>query len=88
MIWRSSDNHYHLLVETPKTNLTCSLRHLEASTHNSSTGNTTEWGNLFQGRYKAILMGKETHLKTLCRYVVLNPREGADGEEPKGICLG
>lgn len=30
-------------------------------------------GHLFQGRYKAILVEKESHLLELCRYVVLNP---------------
>ena len=30
-------------------------------------------GHVFQGRYKAILIQKETHLLEVCRYVVLNP---------------
>jgi hypothetical protein len=30
-------------------------------------------GHLFQGRYKAIVVDKESHLLELCRYVVLNP---------------
>jgi hypothetical protein len=30
-------------------------------------------GHLFQGRYKTILIEKETDLLELCRYVVLNP---------------
>jgi len=30
-------------------------------------------GHLFQGRFKAILVEKESHLLELCRYVVLNP---------------
>ena len=30
-------------------------------------------GHVFQGRYKAILVEKESHLLELCRYVVLNP---------------
>ena len=32
-----------------------------------------ECGHLFQGRYKAILVEKETYLLELTRYVVLNP---------------
>lgn len=28
---------------------------------------------MFQGRFKAILVERETHLLKLCRYVVLNP---------------
>ena len=34
---------------------------------------TDGWEHLFQGRYKAILVEKDSHLLSLCRYVVLNP---------------
>ena len=30
-------------------------------------------GHLLQGRYKAILVEKESHLLELARYIVLNP---------------
>jgi hypothetical protein len=30
-------------------------------------------GHLFQGRFKAVIVEKESHLLELCRYVVLNP---------------
>ncbi len=30
-------------------------------------------GHLLQGRYKAILVDRESYLQELCRYVVLNP---------------
>jgi putative transposase len=30
-------------------------------------------GHVFQGRYKAIVVQKESHLLEVCRYVVLNP---------------
>jgi hypothetical protein len=30
-------------------------------------------GHVFQGRYKAILVQKESHFLEVCRYVVLNP---------------
>jgi len=32
-----------------------------------------ETGHLFQGRYKAFLVQRETYLLELARYVVLNP---------------
>jgi REP element-mobilizing transposase RayT len=67
------ENHYHLLVETPNGNLSKGMRELN--------GVYTQWfnqrysrvGHLFQGRYKAILVEKDNHLLSLCRYVVLNP---------------
>ena len=30
-------------------------------------------GHVFQGRFKGILVEKETYLIELCRYIVLNP---------------
>jgi hypothetical protein len=44
-------------------------------------GRYRESGHLFQGRYKAILVQKDSHLLELTRYVVLNPvRAGMVGQ--------
>jgi hypothetical protein len=40
-------------------------------------------GHLFQGRYKAILIQKDTHLLEVCRYVVLNPVRAKMVERPE-----
>jgi putative transposase len=67
------DNHYHLVVETPLGNLSAAIHHLNgvyAQTLNQRHGRV---GHLFQGRYKAILVERDSHLLELCRYVVLNP---------------
>lgn len=67
------DNHYHLFVETQEGNLSRGMRHLN--------GVYTQWfnrqhgtgGHVFQGRYKAILVQRESYFLELARYVVLNP---------------
>ncbi len=67
------DNHYHLLIETPDGNLARGMRQLNGiytQTFNREHGRT---GHVFQGRYKAILVEKESYLLELSRYVVLNP---------------
>lgn len=67
------DNHYHLLVETPDGNLSKGMRQLNGvytQTHNRSNYRV---GHVFQGRFKAILVEKETYLLELARYIVLNP---------------
>lgn len=77
------DNHYHLLIETMEANLSRGMRQLN--------GVYTQWfnrqhgrvGHLFQGRYKAIVVDKETYLFELCRYVVLNPVRTAMVKHPK-----
>ena len=65
-------NHYHLLIETPDGNLSIGMRQLNGvytQLFNKWHGRT---GHLFQGRYKAILIQKDSHLLEVCRYVVLN----------------
>lgn len=67
------DNHYHLLVETPKPNLSQGMRQLNGVYTQAYNRRHRRVGHLFQGRFKAILVEKEAHLLELCRYVVLNP---------------
>lgn len=67
------DNHYHLLIETPKPNLSQGMRQLNGLYTQAYNRWHRRVGHLFQGRFTAILVEKEPHLLELCRYVVLNP---------------
>jgi len=66
-------NHYHLLVETGDANLSSGMRQLNARYSQYFNRRHQLVGHLFQGRYHAILVQKESHLRELARYVVLNP---------------
>jgi len=66
-------NHYHLLIETPKGNLSRGMRQLNGHYTQMFNLRHHQVGHIFQGRYKAILVEKDRHLLSLCRYVVLNP---------------
>jgi REP element-mobilizing transposase RayT len=66
-------NHYHLLVETPKANLSIGMRQLNGIYTQRFNRRHNRVGHLFQGRFKAILVERESHLLELCRYIVLNP---------------
>ena len=66
-------NHYHLLVETPKPNLSLGMRQLNGIYTQAFNRRHGRVGHLFQGRFKAILVEKESYLLELCRYIVLNP---------------
>jgi len=66
-------NHYHLLIETPKTTLSIGMRQLNGIYTQSFNRRHKRVGHLFQGRFKAILVERESHLLELCRYIVLNP---------------
>src|SRR4030042_1943386 len=67
------DNHYHLIVETPEANLPRGMRQLNGVYTQRINRRYSKMGHLFQGRYKAILIDKDSYLLELCRYVVLNP---------------
>ena len=71
--WVLMDNHYHLLLETPKANLSLAIRHLNGVYTQGFNRYHKRAGHLFQGRFKSILVEKEAYLLELCRYVVLNP---------------
>jgi len=77
------DNHYHILIETPDGNLSLGMRQLNGVYTQARNKRHNKTGHLFQGRYKAILIQKDTHLLEVCRYVVLNPVRAKMVEKPE-----
>lgn len=67
------NNHYHLVIETPDGNLSKGMRQLNGVYTQLFNKRHKRVGHIFQGRYKAILIQKESHLLEVSRYVVLNP---------------
>lgn len=67
------DNHYHLIIETPEGNLSLGMRQLNGVYTQRFNRRHGRVGHVFQGRYKAILVDRDSYLLELCRYVVLNP---------------
>ncbi|NTW67236.1 MAG: transposase [Nitrospirae bacterium] len=76
------DNHYHLLIETPDGNLSVGMRQLNGVYTQLFNKQHGRAGHLFQGRYKSILIQKDSHLLEVCRYVVLNPVRARMVETP------
>lgn len=66
-------NHYHLLIETIDGDLARGMRQLNGAYSQHFNRRHGLVGHVFQGRYKAILVQKESYLMELARYVVLNP---------------
>lgn len=64
---------YHLIVRTPRANLSRAMRQLNGvftQRCNQRAGGT---GNLFRGRYKAVLLDPDRYLAATARYVHLLP---------------
>jgi len=60
------DNHYHLVVETPQGNLAKGMRQINGISYPKiRTGSTKKTGHVFQGRYKAIIVDKDSYLLEL-----------------------
>ncbi len=76
-------NHYHLLIETPDGNLSVGMRQVNGVYTQLFNKRHGRSGHLFQGRYKAILIQKDSHLLEVCRYVVLNPVRAKMVETPE-----
>lgn len=66
-------NHYHLLLQTPKANLSRAMRHLNGVYTQRFNRYHKKDGPLFRGRYKAILVQEDEYLTHLIRYIHLNP---------------
>jgi len=81
-VWCLMDNHYHFVLETPEANLSQGMRQLNGVFTQMSNRKHGRSGHLFQGRYKAILVDRESYLLELCRYVVLNPVRAGMVDDP------
>jgi len=67
------DNHYHLMIETPQANLSRGMGLLNGMYTQRFNRAHNRVGHVFQGRFKSIVVDKESYLLELSRYVVLNP---------------
>ena len=66
-------NHVHLLVETPEANLSRAMGQMIGAYTQDFNRRHRRSGRLFQGRYKAILVEKDSYLLEFGRYTHLNP---------------
>lgn len=66
-------NHFHFLLETPLVNLSEFMRQFNITYTSYYNRRYNRVGHLYQGRYKSILVQKESYLNILSRYIHLNP---------------
>jgi len=68
-------NHYHLLVQTPNSNISRAMRHLNGIYTQRFNKRHGFEGSVFKGRYKAILVESDSYVLELVRYIHRNPLE-------------
>jgi len=66
-------NHYHLIVETPKANVSAFMHTIQSGYTTYFNKKKGRSGHLFQGRFKSILVDADAYLLQLSRYIHLNP---------------
>ncbi len=66
-------NHFHIVVQTAHANLSAGMRQLNGVYTQQHNRRHAKVGHVFQGRFKAVVVQRETYLLELSRYVVLNP---------------
>lgn len=76
-------NHYHLIVESPKANLSSFMHALNSAYTTYFNIKRGRSGHLFQGRYKAFVIDKDHYLLELSRYIHLNPIRAGMAERPE-----
>jgi putative transposase len=67
------NNHYHLLLETTKDNLSLIMRSLNAQYASFFNKKEKRVGHLWQGRFKSMYISDEVYLHTVIRYIESNP---------------
>ena len=71
--WVLMNNHFHLVIQTPEPNLSRGMQWLNGTYAAWFNHRYGRCGHLFQGRFKALIIDKETYFAEVLRYVVLNP---------------
>jgi len=66
-------DHFHLMIETPQANLSRGMRQLNGVYTQRFNFKHQRVGHVFQGRFKSIIVDKESYLLELSRYIVRNP---------------
>ena len=67
------ENHYHLLVETPRANLDDAMQRLNGTYAMRFNRHHERTGHVFQGRYGAKLITDDDYALTVVRYIAANP---------------
>jgi REP element-mobilizing transposase RayT len=73
------DNHFHLLLRTPRGNLSRFMQRLCTAYAMYARYKHRRPGHQFQGRFKAKLVQDDVYLRAVSRYVHLNPVKTAAG---------
>lgn len=67
------NNHYHLVLDTPRGNLSAAMRYINGVYTQYSNRRHRRTGHVFEGRFVSRLVGDDLYLRTVVKYVAMNP---------------
>ena len=76
-------NHYHLLLETRDANLSLAMRQLNGVYSQAFNRRHERVGHVLEGRFHAQVVDKDSYLREVCRYIVLNPVRAGLVQHPR-----
>ena len=76
------NNHYHLVVDTPKGNLSAAMRYVNGVYTQHVNRRHRRTGHVFDGRFVSRLVGDDLYLRTVVKYVAMNPVEAGLVTDP------
>jgi REP element-mobilizing transposase RayT len=66
-------NHYHFVLETPEPNLSAAMQFVNGVFARRSNRRHKQTGHVFEGRFRSLVIQRESYLVRAARYVVRNP---------------
>lgn len=75
-------NHFHLLLETRLANISKIMHFIKGSYTTYYNIRHRRYGHLFQGRFKSIIIDKDSYFLELSRYIHLNPVRAGIVKDP------
>lgn len=75
-------NHYHLLIQTPRANLSAAVGWLQTTYSVRFNRRHRRSGHLYQGRFKAHLVEADEYAQQLIKTIHLNPVRPKDKRKP------
>jgi len=76
-------NHIHLMIETPEANLSSGMQTLQGRYAQGFNFRHGRSGHVFEGRYGAVLIESDVHLRAAAAYIARNPVDAALCERPE-----
>jgi REP element-mobilizing transposase RayT len=65
--------HYHIVLETPESNLSDAMHFINGVFAQRYNRRYRQTGHLFEGRFRSLVIQRESYLMRVARYVVRNP---------------